>query len=271
MPRPWPPSAAAWMGCHWPSSWLRLDACPDLPPALLDRLEQRLLLLTGGCRDLPGPPTDHARCHRLEFHLLAESEQTLFRRLAVFAGSFSLEAVNAVAGARGMPDGAILEGIAVRVNTSLLQTRKDLDGEPRYQMLETIREYGLEQLAASGEAEELRRHHADYALGLAQAGAAALGGAAQGDWLTRLEVEQANLRAALAWLPITRQGRPDCGSRRPSGCSGTSAVPTPRPERGWRPSWPKRQPRCRPRSASRHYVGGSSRVSSGTRWRRRGT
>ena len=67
-------------------------------------------------------------------------------------------------------------------------------------MLETIREYGLEQLAASGEAEELGRHHADYALALAQAGAAALGGAAQGGWLTRLEAEQANLRQALAWL-----------------------------------------------------------------------
>ena len=134
------------------------------------------------------------------YDLLPPQEQALFRRLAVFAGSFSLEAATAVAGARGMPDGAILEGIAALLDTSLLQTREDLDGEPRYQMLETIREYGLEQLAASGEAEELGRHHADYALALAQAGAAALGGATQGGWLTRLEVEQANLRAALAWL-----------------------------------------------------------------------
>jgi predicted ATPase/DNA-binding XRE family transcriptional regulator len=178
------------------AAWTRV-----LPPAaLLDRLEQRLLLLTGGSRDLPARQQTMRDAIAWSYDLLAESEQTLFRRLAVFAGSFSLEAATAVAGARGMPDGAILEGIAGLVTTSLLQTREDLDGGPRYQMLETIREYGLEQLAASGEAEELGRHHADYALALAQAGAAALGSATQGGWLTRLEVEQANLRAALTWL-----------------------------------------------------------------------
>src|SRR5215208_4636190 len=172
-----------------------------LPPdALLDRLEQRLLLLTGGSRDLPARQQTMRDAIAWSYDLLAPPQQTLFRRLAVFAGSFSLEAANAVAGARGMPDGTILESIAGLVTMSLLQTREDLDGEPRYQVLETIREYGLEQLAASGEAEELGRHHADYALALAQAGAAALGGAAQGGWLTRLEVEQANMRQALAWL-----------------------------------------------------------------------
>jgi predicted ATPase/DNA-binding XRE family transcriptional regulator len=178
------------------ATWVRV-----LPPAaLLDRLEQRLLLLTGGSRDLPARQRTMRNTIAWSYDLLPPREQTLFRRLAVFAGSFSLEAAKAVAGARGMPDGEILEGIAGLVNKSLLQTREDLAGEPRYQVLETIREYGLEQLAASGEAEELGRHHTDYCLALAQAGAAALGGAAQGGWLPRFEAEQANLRAALAWL-----------------------------------------------------------------------
>ena len=108
------------------------------------------------------------RDHRLELTCFLRRSE-LFRRLAVFAGSFSLEAATAVAGALGMPDERFWRASPALLNTSLLQPREDLDGEPRYQMLETIREYGLEQLAASGEAEELGRHHADYALALAQA------------------------------------------------------------------------------------------------------
>jgi predicted ATPase/transcriptional regulator with XRE-family HTH domain len=178
------------------AAWVRV-----LPPAaLLERLEQRRLLLTGGSRDLPLRQRTMRDTIAWSYDLLPSQEQQLFRRLAVFAGSFSLEAAKAVAGARGMPDRDVLEGIASLVNKSLLQTREELAGEPRYQMLETIREYGLEQLAASGETEELGRHHADYCLTQAQAGAVALGSAAQGGWLPRLEAEQANLRAALAWL-----------------------------------------------------------------------
>ena len=127
--------------------------------------------------------------------LLTADEQRLFRRLSVFAGGCRLDAAEWVMG-DGLP---VLDGMASLVAKSLLRQEEE-DGEPRFQMLETVREYGLERLQASGEANEVGRHFADYSLTLAESAAAGIAHADPVSWVTRLEAERANLRAALAWL-----------------------------------------------------------------------
>ena len=102
--------------------------------------------------------------------------------------------------AAGRDDLDVLEGLEALAGASLVQAAEQPDGELRFAMLETVREFGLERLTASGEADALGCRYADYYLALAQAGATALADAAPGGWLAGLEVEQANLRAALTWL-----------------------------------------------------------------------
>ena len=170
-----------------------------LPPvALLDRLEQRLLLLTGGSRDLPARQRTMRDAIAWSYDLLAEAEQTLFRRLAVFVGGWTLEAAEVLNDGTGDLD--VLGGLEALMAASLVQAVEHPDGERRFGMLETLREFGMARLVSQGEVDEVSRRHADYFLALAQAGGAALGGAAPGEWVTRLEVEQANIRAALSWL-----------------------------------------------------------------------
>jgi predicted ATPase/DNA-binding XRE family transcriptional regulator len=176
------------------AAWIRV-----LPPAaLLDRLEQRLLLLTGGSRDLPARQQTMRDAIAWSYDLLAESEQTLFRRLAVFVGGWTLDAAEEVSCGSDRLD--VLGGLDALITASLVQTVEHPDGERRFGMLETVREFGMEQLTRRGEADEVGRRHADYFLALAEAGGAALGGAAPGEWVARLEAEQANIRAALSWL-----------------------------------------------------------------------
>jgi non-specific serine/threonine protein kinase len=132
--------------------------------------------------------------------LLDSDEQALFRRLSVFANGFTLEAVEAVAGG----DREALDATAALVGSSLVQQSGSGAGEPRFRMLETVREFGLEQLDASGEATETRRRHAAYFLGIAEAAdEGRRGPGASRPYLDRLEVEHANLRAALAWFAAT--------------------------------------------------------------------
>ena len=164
--------------------------------AIVARLERRLSLLTDGPRDQPARLRGMRDAIAWSHDLLAPDEQVLFRRLAVFVGGVTLQAAEAIAGAAGTPEGETLEAVASLVDHSLLQTGEGPDGEPRYRMLETVREFGLEQLAVHGEAEETGRRHAEYFLALALAGAA---DGIRGGWLSRLEAEQGNLRAALAW------------------------------------------------------------------------
>jgi predicted ATPase len=168
--------------------------------ALLRRLEQCLPLLTGGPRDVPARLQTMRDAIAWSYELLSPEAQALFRHLAIFVGGFTVEAAAAIVAAEGDQDGNVLEGIAALIDQSLVQRLEGPGGEPRYQMLETVREFGLEQLVASGEYDTLARRHADYCLTLAQSGAAALASAKQGDWLARLEADQANLRAALSWL-----------------------------------------------------------------------
>jgi predicted ATPase/DNA-binding SARP family transcriptional activator len=173
------------------------------PQALLARLENRLALLTEGPRDLPARQRTLRNALGWSYDLLEEAEKRLFRRLSVFVGGFTLEAVEAVCGPRDDLDGAIAEGVTSLAEQSLLRREEDTEGEPRFGMLETIREYGRECLAASGEMEAFQCRHAVHYLALAEAAEPALHGGEQMAWLDRLEREHDNLRAALAWLVMT--------------------------------------------------------------------
>jgi non-specific serine/threonine protein kinase len=168
------------------------------PAALLAQLKQRLGLLTGGPHDAPA----RQRALRDEIawshELLAADQRTFFRRLAVFAGGFTLEAAEAVGSARGDQPVAVLDAIGALVDHSLLKRIEPGGDETRFGMLETIHEYGLERLAASGEEEGIRRRHADYFLALAEAMAPELQ-KQQAAALARLAPEHDNLRAALRW------------------------------------------------------------------------
>ena len=181
------------------------------PSALLIRLKQRLILLTGGPHDAPARQRTLRDEIAWSYDLLAAAEQTLFRRLAVFAGGFTLEAAAAVGNADGDLGITVLDGVAALVDQSLLVRVEpgshESSAEPRFGMLETLAEYGLERLAAGGEEEAVRRRHAAYFLALAESAALGLLGAGQSTVLVQLEREYANLRAALAWSQGEDTGR----------------------------------------------------------------
>jgi predicted ATPase/class 3 adenylate cyclase len=169
-----------------------------LPPAaLLARLEKRLPLLTGGPRDAPARQQTLRDAIAWSYDLLTPEEQVLFRRLSIFAGGFSLEAAEAVANQGGELD--VLDGVDRLSEHSLLRPVAGTDGEPRFTMLETIREYGLERLQQSGEAEATRRAHTEFFLALVEEAEPKLTSPEQLAWLERLEAEHDNLLAALGW------------------------------------------------------------------------
>jgi predicted ATPase/DNA-binding XRE family transcriptional regulator len=180
-----------------------------LPPtALLARLDSALPLLSNGPRDLPERQRTIRDTVAWSHDLLSPGEQTLFRRLSVFVGGFELPAAEAVSGDDSVLDGlyALLENSLVRPGTGSADA-----AEPRFSMLETIRAYGLERLAASGEEEEVRGRHAGYYLALAERAYPELEGGEQASWLERLGREHDNLRAALSWL--LERGEPERAAR----------------------------------------------------------
>jgi excisionase family DNA binding protein len=170
-----------------------------LPPsALLARLYRRLPLLTGGARDLPARLQTMRDTIAWTYDLLSAEEQSRFRHLSVFIGEFMLEAAETVC--HSETGVALVEGVSSLLDHSLLQGADGPGGEARFQMLETIREYGFERLAECGEEAAVRDAHAAHFLALAATAEFELQGAAQVAWLERLEVEHDNLRAALSWL-----------------------------------------------------------------------
>ena len=171
------------------------------PSAMLGRLEGRLNLLTGGARDLPSRQQTLRGTIDWSYGLLNIAEQTLFRRLSVFAGGCTLEGVEAVCDTKGDLGLDVLDGMTSIVDKSLAQQVDQADAETRFRMLSTLREYALERLAESNDESATRRAHAAYYLVLAQEGAEDM--AAHPEWLDRFEVEHDNFRAALDYLTKT--------------------------------------------------------------------
>src|SRR5215216_5717150 len=166
------------------------------PQALLSRLERRLQLLIGGARDLPARQQTLRATIDWSYDLLDVTEQSLFARLAVFAGGCTLEAAEVVCNLEGGPD--VLAGLDGLADKNLVQPRDGPDGDPRLLMLDTVREYALERLVGRNEADTVARRHADYYLGLAEQAEAELSGSWQGAWYERLGADLDNFRAALA-------------------------------------------------------------------------
>jgi predicted ATPase len=169
------------------------------PQELLARLDDRFTLLAGGARDLPTRHMTLARAIDWSYSLLSPTDQQLFRRLGVFVGGCTLEAAQAVGSAEGASGDDVVGGIATLVAGSLLQRREGEDGGSRFEMLETVREYALGQLGAGGELAIVRRRHAIYYLGLAEAAEQVWDQPEESGWLRRLVVERDNLRAGLRW------------------------------------------------------------------------
>jgi predicted ATPase/DNA-binding SARP family transcriptional activator len=170
-----------------------------LPPETMSlRLDRALDLLVGGARDLPDRQRTLRATLEWSHGLLSEDESRLFARLAVFAGGWTLETAEAVCGDEGLD---VLDTLASLVDESLVRTVRRPAVEPRFAMLETIREYAGELLEASGEAETLRRRHCEHILARAEEGAAAwlAGTAAHESLYPVLDEEHDNLRAALVW------------------------------------------------------------------------
>lgn len=170
------------------------------PHTLLARLEQGLSVLSGGARDLPARQQTLRGAIAWSYDLLSPEEQRLFRHLAVFVDGWSLEAAEAICMARGGLAADMLEGMASLVDKSLLRQEEQAAGETRFWMLQTLREFGLEQLTRNEELEATHQAHAEYYLRLAEEAQPSLQATEQGRWMARLEQEHENLRAALFWL-----------------------------------------------------------------------
>jgi predicted ATPase/DNA-binding winged helix-turn-helix (wHTH) protein len=176
-----------------------------LPPrAILERLKSRLKLLTGGALDLPERQQTLRNTIDWSYGLLNEIEAKLFRRLSVFAGGCGLEAAEAVCDTGRDLGIDLFEGLSSLVGKNLMQ-RVNGDAEPRFAMLETIREYALARLAESGEEPAVRRSHAAYCLVLAEEGNPELNSAERARWLKHCDIEIDNFRSALEWLFEARE------------------------------------------------------------------
>jgi predicted ATPase/DNA-binding transcriptional regulator YiaG len=187
----------------------RLRALPLA--ALLARLDQRLPLLTGGSSAVAARQQTLRATLQWSYDLLSTAEQAYCRRLAVFAGGCTLDAAAAVCDPAGELGLSTLDGLEALLAHSLLRQREGPDGEPRYDMLGLIREFGLEQLEAAGEAEEVAARHAAYFAQRAEAIWQASVVRRSSAGLAAAEAEQENLRAMLGWY--LQHGDADVGLR----------------------------------------------------------
>ena len=170
------------------------------PAAMLARFGNTLDLLTFGPRDLPARQQTLRKTIDWSYGLLTAGEQTLFRRLAVFPAGCTLESAEAVTNPRRDLGIAVLDGISSLLDKNLLQRNDHESGESRFTMLQTIREYAVEQLTASRDAEFTKRAHAAYCIVLAEEGAAQITEEHRASWLALWDAEHDNLRDALDWL-----------------------------------------------------------------------
>jgi predicted ATPase len=168
---------------------------------MLPRLERRLSILSSGARTLPERQRTLRGAIAWSYDLLDPVERRLFARLSVFTGGWTFDSAEAVCdpGELGIDT---LDGLTSLVDKSLVRRAEPgglAGGEPRFSMLETIREFGQEQLEAGGDLEPVMRRHAEYFLGLAVEAEPHLTADDQGEWLDRCDAEHANIRAALRW------------------------------------------------------------------------
>ena len=170
------------------------------PSGILDRLQCPLQLLTGGALDLPERQQTLRNTIDWSHGLLNEAEGKLFRRFSVFVGGCTLEAAEAVCNTSRDLGIDLFEGLSSLVDKNLVQRVDRGEAEPRFAMLETIREYALERLTDSGEQSAARRAHAAYCLVLAEEGNPELSPADRARWLSQCDVEIDNFRFALDWL-----------------------------------------------------------------------
>src|SRR6202034_522409 len=184
------------------------------PASMCTRLASSLQLLTGGARDLPQRQQTLRAAFDWSHDLLSPAEQKLFRRLSVFVGGCTLEGVEAVCDTKGDLELDLLDGMASMVDKSLLQQIEQANGESRFAMLQTIREYAREKLEASGEDAATKRAQAAYCLVLAEEAAAAQTGKPSAEDAVgreRIALEHDNFRGALEWL--TESGDAEWGLR----------------------------------------------------------
>jgi predicted ATPase len=167
------------------------------PQAIAGRLDQRLHLLTGGARDLPERQRTLRATIEWSYDLLGATDRVLFERLGVFAGGWTLDAVEAVGGGDGGPD--VIEGLASLLEKSMVRHGRAAQGEPGFEMLETIREFAIERLEHRGDAERVRRAHALFFLHMAIDAEPLLRTDEQDRTVERLAAGNDNLRAAMRW------------------------------------------------------------------------
>ncbi len=165
---------------------------------IADRLDDSFgLLSAGGRMAMPRHRTLHATMD-WSHELLSDEEQVLFRRLSVFAGGFTLDTAESVCAGEDLERNEVLGLLSHLVDKSLV-TAQEKGGETRYRLLEMVRQYGREKLEEAEDEAEIRRRHAAFFVGLAEEAERELGGPDQAQWLTRLETEHDNIRAALSW------------------------------------------------------------------------
>lgn len=167
------------------------------PQTLLVRLGSRLEALAEGPRDLPARQRTLRDTLAWSYELLDVDEKILFARLGIFAGGCTLDSAEAVCGEGLALD--VVSGLESLLNKNLLRQEQGFDGEPRFIMLETMREYALEKLRESGELERVSQRHAQHFLNIAEESFPQLFSPDQSWWLSRLETEHDNFRAALRW------------------------------------------------------------------------
>lgn len=168
--------------------------------ALLKRLEQRLMLLTTGTKDAPLRHQTLRNTIKWSVDLLTGEEQSIFRRLAIFIDTWTLEAAEAVCSKPADLTTPVMDLLASLIDKSLIYQHEINGDEPRFSMLETLREYALESLTLVGEREYTQQTHADYYLAFAEQAESELYRSQQKEWLDRLDTHSGNLQAALIWF-----------------------------------------------------------------------
>jgi non-specific serine/threonine protein kinase len=172
-----------------------------LPPErLLQRLQERLPLLTTTSQSVPERQRTLRRTIEWSYELLDEQQGRMFARAAVFSGGADLDAIEAVVNPDAQLGVDTLDALAALVENNLMRSLDAPDADPRFGMLETIREYGLERLAESGEGSLIRRRHAEHWVGVGEQTSELLSGPDQAMWTRRLGLDQDNFRSALKWL-----------------------------------------------------------------------